>query len=71
MQYSLFEESLNDGREMNENAIFEYKYFELYFSNKDRDVYFVKYKTDNKLLGFVLSLTQVLFRVNKCFYVIK
>ena len=25
LQYSLFEESLNDGNEMNENAIFEYK----------------------------------------------
>lgn len=35
LQYSLFEESLNDGNEMNENAIFEYKYFNLYFSDKD------------------------------------
>lgn len=35
LQYSLFEESLNDGNEMNENAIFEYEYFNLYFSDKD------------------------------------
>lgn len=35
LQYSLFEESLNDGNEMNENSIFEYEYFNLYFSDKD------------------------------------
>ena len=35
LQYSLFEESLNDGNEMNENSIFEYEYFNLYFSAKD------------------------------------
>ena len=36
LQYSLFEESLNDGNEMNKNAIFEYKYFDLYFCYNDR-----------------------------------
>ena len=30
LEYSLFEESLNDGNEMNDEAIFEYKYFDNY-----------------------------------------
>lgn len=54
LEYSLFEESLNDGNEMNNDAIFEYKYFDNYFNNKDRDAFFVKSKEDNKLLGFVM-----------------
>ena len=57
LQYSLFEESLNDGYEMNENAIFEYKYFDLYFCDNDRDAYFIKDKVDGKLLGFVMINT--------------
>lgn len=57
LQYSLFEESLNDGNEMNESAIFEYKYFNLYFLDQDRIAYFIKDKSDNKLLGFVMINT--------------
>ena len=57
LQYSLFEESLNDGNEMNLNAIFEYKYFDRYFTDTDRIAYFIKDKSDNKLLGFVMINT--------------
>lgn len=57
LQYSLFEESLNDGNEMNSNAIFEYKYFDRYFTDTDRIAYFIKDKSDNKLLGFVMINT--------------
>ena len=42
LEYSLFEESLNDGNEMNNDAIFEYKYFDLYFTDNERDAFFVK-----------------------------
>ena len=48
LEYSLFEESLNDGNEMNNDAIFEYKYFDLYFTDNERDAFFVKEKETNK-----------------------
>ncbi len=54
LEYSLFEESLNDGNEMNDDAIFEYKYFDLYFTDNDRIAFFVREKETNKLLGFVM-----------------
>ena len=57
LQYSLFEESLNDGNEMNDEGIFEYKYFDNYFTDADRDAYFIKNKETNKLLGFVMINT--------------
>lgn len=54
LQYSLFEESENDLNEMNEQAIFEYKYFDLYFIKKDCHAFFIKEKSSNKLLGFAM-----------------
>lgn len=57
LEYSLFEESFNDGNEMNDDAIFEYKYFDKYFTDKDRDAFFIREKDTNKLLGFVLINT--------------
>lgn len=57
LEYSLFEESLNDGNEMNNEAIFEYKYFDNYFTDDDREAFFVKEKATNKLLGFAMINT--------------
>ena len=57
LQYSLFEESLNDGNEMNDEGIFEYKYFDNYFIDNDRDAYYIKNADNNKLLGFVMINT--------------
>ena len=57
LEYSLFEESLNDGNEMNDDAIFEYKYFDSYFTDNDRDAFFVRERETNKLLGFVMINT--------------
>ena len=57
LQYSLFEESLNDGNEMNDEGIFEYKYFDNYFTDDDRDAFFIKNEETNKLLGFVMINT--------------
>lgn len=54
LQYSLFEESLNDLNEMNEEAIFEYKWFDNYFQDNNREAYFIKEETSNKLLGFAM-----------------
>lgn len=37
LQYSLFEESLTDLNEMNGEALFEYPWFDLYFTEEDRE----------------------------------
>lgn len=57
LEYSLYEESLNDGNEMNDEAIFEYKYFDRYFTDNDRDAFFIREKDTNKLIGFVMINT--------------
>ena len=41
LEYSLFEESLTDGNEINEEGIFEYPYFESYFTEQERDAFFI------------------------------
>ena len=59
LEYSLYEESANDLNEMNEDAIFEYKYFNSYFTDDDRDAYFIREKETNKILGFAMVNTYV------------
>ena len=54
LQYSLFEESETDLNEMTSEGLFEYKYFDKYFTDNDRWAYFIKEKQTNKLLGFVM-----------------
>ncbi len=54
LQYSLFEESLTDLNEMNSEAIFEYKWFDKYFEDENREAYFIKEQDSNKLLGFAM-----------------
>lgn len=57
LQYSLYEESLNDGNEMTNEAIFKYKYFERYFTEDNREAFFIKDLETNKLMGFVMINT--------------
>lgn len=57
LQYSLYEESENDLNEMNEDAIFEYPWFERYFTDSSRDAFFIREKETNKLLGFAMINT--------------
>ena len=38
LQYSLFEESLHDQNTINEDALFDYPWFDLYFTEKDRGI---------------------------------
>lgn len=57
LQYSLFEESENDLNEMNAEAIFEYKYFDRYFTDDDRDAYLIRETASNKLLDFAMVNT--------------
>ena len=54
LQYSLFEESLNDGNEMNNNGIFEYTNYNNYFTDDDKYAFFIREENTNKLLGFVM-----------------
>lgn len=62
LQYSLFEESSTDLNEMNEEGIFEYKWFDYYFRKRnndpyDRDAYFIRHNKEGRLLGFVMVNT--------------
>ena len=56
LEYSLFEESLTDGNEMNDDAIFEYKYFDTYFTDSNRDAFFIREKKSNKLQAAFMCL---------------
>lgn len=64
LEYSLFEESLNDGNEMNDQAIFEYKFFDTYFVDDNRDAFFIREKQTKKILGFVM-INQYVQKVDK------
>lgn len=57
LQFSLYEESLFDLNEMNEFAIFEYKWFDDYFIDNNRVAYLIKEDDTNKLLGFAMVNT--------------
>lgn len=59
LQYSLFEESLNDQNDMDEDALFEYPWFESYFTEEERDAYFIREQGTGRLLGFVMINTYV------------
>ena len=39
---------------MNNEAIFEYKYFDSYFQDNDREAYIIKELGTNKILGFAM-----------------
>ena len=59
LQYSLFEESISDQNEMNQEALFEYEWFENYFTDDDREAYFIREEETDRLLGFVMINTYV------------
>lgn len=53
LQYMLFETSPSGNNVANEDGSFDYKYFDNYFTDDDRDAYIVKSKT-GELVGFVM-----------------
>lgn len=59
LQYSLFEESIHDKNSMGEDALFSYPWFENYFSEEDREAYFIREEETEKLLGFVMINTHM------------
>ena len=52
LQYALYDGSQYINNEINEDCIFEYDWFDNYFSDKDRHAYFIK--NNNDYLGMVL-----------------
>ena len=54
LQHYLFEESGTDLNETNSDGTFAYEWFDHYFTDKDRDAYFIKEMDNDKLLGFVM-----------------
>ena len=54
LQYSLFEESATDGNEMGGDALFDYPWFPLYFTDDDRWAYLIREERGDKLLGFAM-----------------
>lgn len=52
LQYSLFEESLTDLNDMNDDALFEYPWFDAYFTEPKREAYFIRER--GRLLGFAM-----------------
>lgn len=59
LQYSLFEESLHDRNTMNEDALFDYPWFDLYFTEKERNAYFILEQGTDRRLGFVMINTHM------------
>ncbi|MBE5799983.1 MAG: GNAT family N-acetyltransferase [Clostridiales bacterium] len=54
LQYSLFEESLTDLNDMNDDALFDYPWFDAYFTEPEREAYFIREKDTQRLLGFAM-----------------
>ena len=54
LQYSLFEESLSDFNDMNDDALFDYPWFDAYFVEPQREAYFIREQESRKLLGFAM-----------------
>ena len=44
LQYSLFEESAADGNRIGADGLFDYPWFDAYFSEKDREAYLIREK---------------------------
>ncbi len=54
LEYSLFEESFYDGNEMNQEGIFDYPDFSLYYTSQDKEAFFIKDNQTKNLLGFIM-----------------
>ena len=52
LQFALYDGSFYVDNQINDKGIFEYNWFENYFTDNDRSAYFIK--QDNNLLGFVM-----------------
>ena len=65
LQYALYDGSQYINNEVNEECIFEYGWFDNYFTDNDRDAYFIK--DGNKFLGIVMVNENLKFnKQGKC-----
>ena len=54
LQYSLYEESATDQNEMNDDGLYDYPWFDLYFTEDSRHAYLIREDGTNRLLGFAM-----------------
>lgn len=52
LQFALYDGSQYIDNDINDNLVFEYNWFDNYFTDNDRNAYFIK--SDNKYLGMVM-----------------
>ena len=52
LQFALYDGSLYNDNKIGEDGIFPYKWFDNYFTDDDRDVFFIK--DDDKIVGFTM-----------------
>lgn len=52
LQYALYDGSQYIDNDINEDCIFEYRWFNNYFTDKDRNAYFIK--NENRYVGMVM-----------------
>lgn len=52
LQFALYDGSFYIDNVINDECLFDYKWFNNYFTDKTREVYFIKY--ENKIAGFVM-----------------
>ena len=65
LQYALYDGSQYIDNDINEQCIFEYKWFDNYFTDDDRNAYFIK--NGNEYLGMVMVNENLKFNNNgKC-----
>lgn len=65
LQYALYDGSQYIDNEINEDCIFEYKWFNNYFTDDDRNAYFIK--NGNNYLGMVMVNEHLKFnKTGKC-----
>lgn len=54
LQYSLYEESATDQNEMNDDGLYDYPWFDLYFTEDNRHAYLIREEGTDRLLGFAM-----------------
>ncbi len=65
LQYSLYDGSQYIDNNIDENCLFEYKWFDNYFTDEDRNAYFIK--NGNAYLGMVMVNENLKFnKTGKC-----
>ena len=65
LQYALYDSSQYIDNDINEDCVFEYKWFDKYFTDNNRNAYFVK--SENRCLGMVMVNENLKFnKSGKC-----